>query len=272
MTSLCRAAGIDTREVDFPEINITDSASVHGVVSEVKPDFIVNCAAYTAVDAAEQNVSQAFAVNADGTANLALAARAAGAAVVHFSTDYVFDGKAGVPYIETDLPCPLSVYGASKLKGEQLLAELCPRHFVLRIAWLYGLTGANFVKTIRSLAIKKKLAGEPLMVVNDQIGTPTWTVDVCRQVFELISTEAYGLYHSTNEGCCSWFDFACAIIAAAGIGAAVQPCATSQFPRPAPRPAYGVLENRALKQLGLNRMPSWQEGFRRFLSRESEQA
>jgi dTDP-4-dehydrorhamnose reductase len=270
MAAFCEKAEIEFACADIPEIDITDLTITRRIISLTRPDCIINCSAYTAVDAAEKNEASAFAVNAAGVANIATAAVGIGASVVHFGTDYVFDGSAKIPYVETDKVNPKTVYGKSKLAGERLLSEICPEHYIIRIAWLYGRHGENFVKTIRRIAPQKKLAKEPLMVVEDQIGTPTWTVDVCRQTIALISTRAYGLYHSTSEGSCSWYDFARAIVAAAGVDVEIVPCATSQFPRPAPRPAYSVLENKALKNTGLNRMPQWQEGFNGFLSQEKE--
>jgi len=268
MTALCCGEGHAVEAVDVPVIDITDAGATDVIVQNARPDIIINCAAYTAVDAAETNESAAFAVNAAGTANIARAAARCGAAMVHFSTDYVFDGTAARPYVETDEPRPVSVYGKSKLAGERMLAEVLHRHFILRIAWLYGMHGGNFVKTIRDAAVRKKKAGQPLRVVNDQIGSPTHTIDVCRQTLTLIATGAFGLYHATSEGCCTWYDFAQAIVAAAGIDVQVEPCSTAEFPRPAPRPAAAVLENQALKKLGINRMPQWQDGFAEFLRRE----
>ncbi len=254
---------------DYPGVDITNLASVTTAVLQHSPDVIINCAAFTAVDLCETESQKAFAVNEGGAKNLALTARECGAKIVHISTDYVFDGRKKSPYVETDAPNPLSVYGKSKLAGEKGLVEACDRHFIFRIAWLYGTRGNNFLKTIRARAEKCALSGEPLKVVDDQIGTPTYTVHVCNQILRMISTDHYGLFHVTNEGWCSWFGFARAIMQAYGIRAEVVPCTTSEVPRPAPRPANSVLENKRLKQLGLNIMPQWEQGLQEYLKEEA---
>jgi dTDP-4-dehydrorhamnose reductase len=254
---------------DYPGVDITNPASVAAVVEQNSPEVIINCAAFTAVDQCENESRKAFAVNEVGVKNLALAARERGAKIVHISTDYVFDGGKKSPYVETDAPNPLSVYGKSKLAGELRLVETYDRHFIFRIAWLYGTRGNNFLKTVRARAEKCALSGEPLKVVDDQIGTPTYTVHVCNQILWMIPTDHYGLFHATNEGCCSWYDFAKAIVQAYGIRAEVVPCTTAEFPRPAHRPANSVLENKRLKQLGLNIMPQWEQGLEEYLKEEA---
>ena len=264
------ASGFAAEGVDFPVLDITSEAGVAAAVGRYKPDAIINCAAYTAVDKCEQEEAAAFAVNAGGAKNLALAARKHGAKLVHISTDYVFDGTKKAPYVESDAPNPLSVYGKSKLAGEKLLLETYDRYFIFRIAWLYGTRGNNFLKTIRSRAQQRKGTGEPLRVVNDQIGTPTYTMHVCNQILSMVSGERFGLYHCTNEGQCSWFDFARAIVRAYAIPVDVVPCTTEEFPRPAPRPANSVLENERLKKLGMNIMPQWEKGLEEYLEEEKK--
>jgi dTDP-4-dehydrorhamnose reductase len=207
-------------------------------------------------------------VSARGAGLLASAAEGCGAAFVHFSTDYVFDGQKISPYVESDPANPASVYGRSKLEGELLVRKNCRRSFIFRIAWLYGTGGNNFVKTIRELSKKNAAAGSPLRVVNDQTGSPTYTADVCRQTLRMLETIHYNLYHCTSEGECSWYDFACEIVRASGIQAMVKSCTTAEFPRPAPRPANSVLENSGLKKLGLNLMTHWKDGFAAFLRDE----
>jgi dTDP-4-dehydrorhamnose reductase len=258
----------DTRGVDFPAVDITNAQSIRDAVSHALPDVIINCAAHTAVDACEKDAEKAYAINCDGVRHLANAAKQVGARCVHISTDYVFDGTKKGPYVETDAPHPISVYGKSKLAGEQELIKTYDRYFIVRIAWLYGTRGNNFLKTIRSLAEKSAATGEPLKVVNDQIGTPTYTMHVCKQILSLINTDRFGLFHSTNEGQCSWYDFAKAIVSAYGLLARVVPCTTEEFPRPAPRPANSVLENERLKKLGLNIMPQWEEGLEEYMREE----
>jgi|WetSurMetagenome_2_1015567.scaffolds.fasta_scaffold61881_2 dTDP-4-dehydrorhamnose reductase len=268
MVCAARAGGHSVSGIDFPEIDITNQESVQSCFAAEKPHAVINCAAYTAVDACEIDRNRAFAVNTHGAGLLARAAAECGSMFVHFSTDYVFDGTKTGPYRESDPPNPASVYGKSKLEGELLVRDICLRSFIFRIAWLYGAGGGNFVKTIRGLAKKNAIAGVPVRVVNDQRGSPTCTLDVCRQTLRMLRTNHFGLYHCTSEGECSWYDFAAEIVCAAGIPAQVLPCTTAEFPRPAPRPANSVLENSGLKKLGLNFMPHWKEAFASFVRDE----
>lgn len=268
MVRAAHGAGHNVSVVDFPDIDITKQESIQSHIASFRPQAVINCAAYTAVDACETDRGHAFAVNALGAGLLARAADECGAVVVHFSTDYVFDGTKAGPYRESDPVNPVSVYGKSKLEGELLVRDNCLRSFIFRTAWLYGAGGDNFVKTIRNLARKYAPSNTPLRVVNDQFGTPTWTMDVCRQTFRMIGTKHFGLYHCTSEGECSWYDFAAEILRAANVPVQVLPCTTAEFPLPAPRPANSVLENSGLKKLGLNVMPHWKEAFAAFLREE----
>jgi dTDP-4-dehydrorhamnose reductase len=272
MVAMCQAAGHDTIGIDFPEIDITDRPATAALVEQQRPELIVNCAAFTAVDECEAKQERAFAINRDGVANIALAAQKTGSRVVHFSTDYVFDGLNTEPYVESDQPRPATIYGESKLAGEQALIAGLSRHYIFRIAWLYGLHGSNFVKTIRRVAAEKAATGGVLWVVNDQFGTPTYTREVIRQMLAVVDTEEYGLYHCTAEGFCSWYDFARLIVDQAGIAVDLQPCTTAEYPRPAQRPPYSVLENRRLKQLGLHTMQEWRAGFAAFAADEQAAA
>jgi len=262
------AAGHDAHGMDYPQIDITDPGSVQRAIENARPEMIVNCAGYTAVDACETDEQRAFAVNAAGVGHIAEAAQLCGASVAHISTDYVFDGAKPGPYVESDPPNPQSAYGRTKLAGEEALMRNCQRHFIFRIAWLFGAHGANFVKTIRRAAAEKAGRGESLKVVSDQRGTPTWTVEVCRQILRVIGARQHGLFHCTAEGECTWYDFARHIVEAAGIPASVVPCTTREFPRPAPRPANSVLENARLKALGLDSMKEWRSAFGEFLETE----
>jgi dTDP-4-dehydrorhamnose reductase len=268
MIAVAREQGFEVTGIDFPDIDITDLATIRSAIGTARPDAVVNCAAYTAVDKCETDKKTAFAVNSVGAGLLAQGAQEAGATFVHFSTDYVFDGKKTAPYLESDPPNPATVYGQSKFEGELQVQRNCEKSFIFRIAWLYGIGGNNFVKTIRNVARKNAASGAPLNVVSDQRGTPTWTVDVCRQTLALLPTHHYGLYHSTSEGECSWFDFAKAIVRAAAIPCTVLPCTTAEFPRPAPRPMNSILENERLKRLDLNLMPPWETSFGAFLRTE----
>jgi dTDP-4-dehydrorhamnose reductase len=264
-------AGYGITPIDYPQIDIRDKSSVESCVSGARPDVIVNCAAFTAVDDCETMPDKAFALNAAGCGVLAEVAKKHSAALVHFSTDYVFDGQASTPYTENSPTAPQSVYGKSKLRGEEIITELHDDVMIFRIAWLYGLHGNNFVKTIRRVALSCVQENRPLKVVNDQIGSPTWTISVVRQVFAMLDRRERGIFHCTSEGFCSWFDFAKEIVAAAGINADIKPCTTEEFPRPAPRPRYSVMENTRLKSIGVNIMPDWRDGFKEFLSTESLQ-
>jgi dTDP-4-dehydrorhamnose reductase len=262
--SLCRAGDHSVRGIDYPEIDISDKEHTRRIVAESGADTVINCAAYTAVDDCERNSETAFRINAGGIANIAHGARDCGAATVHISTDYVFDGTKNSPYTESDAPNPLSVYGKSKLEGERLLAGIVENFYIFRIAWLYGAQGNNFVKTIRSLAQRNGAQGLPLKVVNDQFGTPTWTKDVVRQILLTLGKGTFGIFHCTGEGACTWYDFACAIVKSFGIRVEVVPCSTAEFPRLAVRPRYGVLENAMLKKIGINAMPQWLDSYASF--------
>ncbi|MCL2241995.1 MAG: dTDP-4-dehydrorhamnose reductase [Chitinispirillia bacterium] len=258
-------AGHDVIPVDYPQIDICDKALVDTCIDNASPDAIINCAAFTAVDNCETEQDKAFALNADACGILAEAAKKASALFIHISTDYVFDGTGSSPYTEDSPVNPQSVYGKSKLAGEEAIINTYDDIMIFRIAWLYGSHGNNFVKTIRKIAAANAMEGKPLKVVNDQFGTPTWTVDVCRQILTVLDGRDRGIFHCTSEGSCSWFDFAREIIHAAGIDADIRPCTTEEFPRPAPRPRYSVLENARLKAAGANIMPDWKDGFRKFL-------
>jgi dTDP-4-dehydrorhamnose reductase len=261
-----KSAGHDVIPVDYPQIDICDKSSLEKFADSVKPDTIINCAAFTAVDDCETAADKAFALNGDACRNLADIAKRFKSLLIHYSTDYVFDGRASTPYIEDGPTNPQSVYGKSKLRGEEAVLKLCDNSMIFRIAWLYGAHGNNFVKTIRRAAESNARVGKPLKVVTDQFGSPTWTVSVCRQTLAMLTRSERGIFHCTSEGSCSWYDFAKEIVSAAGINADVQSCTTQEFPRPAPRPQYSVLENARLKSIGINIMPDWRDAFKEFLS------
>jgi dTDP-4-dehydrorhamnose reductase len=261
MVSTLTSAGHSVSQTDFPAIDIADPESVAQAVKDAPYQAVINCAAFTAVDACETRKDDAYAVNAIGVRHIAEAARTIGAKVLHFSTDYVFDGMKNVPYVESDAPNPKSVYGQSKLEGERLLVQSLDNHIILRVAWLYGIHGQHFIKKIKTRALSLKGTGQALNVVTDEIGTPTYTLDVCRQTLELLKSNAQGLFHCTNEGFCTRFEFAQEIIKAYGPAIEVKPCLSKDFPLPAPRPAYGVLENKRLKDLGINVMRDWKVAF-----------
>jgi len=244
------------------ELDITNLDQVKQVIAEVRPDVVIHAAAYTKVDLAESEPDQAFLINAYGTRNVAVASEAVGAKLVYISTDYVFDGTANVPYNEFAPTNPLSIYGKSKLVGEQFVRDLHSKFFIVRTSWVYGKHGKNFVKTMLKLAQER----DELMVVHDQVGCPTYTVDLANCILELIQTEKYGIYHVSNSGHCSWYEFAKAIFEEAGIEVKVNPCTTKDFPRPAPRPAYSVFEHMSLQLNGFPNMRLWRQALKAFLS------
>ncbi|WP_286945404.1 dTDP-4-dehydrorhamnose reductase [Acetobacterium sp. UBA5834] len=250
---------IDFVGYDIPEFDITDKEKMTAIITSEQPTVIINCGALTNVDGCETQKELAMAINATGPRYLAEIARDRDIVLVQVSTDYVFDGsgiiEAGAvrPYRETDPTDPKTVYGESKAAGEKAVSEIAPKYFIVRTAWLYG-DGNNFVKTMLELASKHP----KLTVVNDQIGSPTSTVDLAAAIIDLIHTDHYGIYHGTCEGQCSWYDFAIEIFRLSGIDIPVEPVTSEQFVRPAPRPKYSVLENKALNDLQLNLFRPWQ--------------
>jgi len=247
------------------ELDITDLAQCREVFQTNMPDAVVHCAAYTKVDQAEAEPDEAYRVNAYGTRNAALAAEEIGAKFVYVSTDYVFDGRADKPYREYDRTDPQTVYGRSKLAGEQLVQSLTSRYFIVRTSWVYGKYGANFVKTMLKLSEER----DSLKVVHDQVGSPTYTLDLARFLLELVRTDYFGIYHASNSGICSWYEFAKAIFEERELNVEVEPCTTAEFPRPAPRPAYSVLDHGAIRAHGLKPLRPWREALRHYL-RNSE--
>lgn len=258
LVRLLEARGDVVLGTDVDELDITDAAACMRVVQEFGPDVIFSCAAWTAVDAAEEQEDAAYVVNADGPRNLARAAASTGAWLVQISTDYVFSGDSSAPYRVTDVPDPKSAYGRTKLAGELAVAcELPDHHYIVRTAWLYGVTGSNFAKTIMTLADER----DSLKVVDDQRGQPTYARDLAEQLSTLIDARPpAGIFHGTNAGDCTWFDFARAVLAASGRDAdKVEPCTSEDFPRPAPRPASSVLDHSRWEEVGLAPMRSWQD-------------
>ncbi|HQR78603.1 MAG TPA: dTDP-4-dehydrorhamnose reductase [Actinomycetota bacterium] len=257
---LLRVLGERAVGVDVPDIDITDLDSVRETLDRVGPEVVVNCAAYTAVDAAETDETRAEAVNGRGPANLARACRTR---LLHISTDYVFNGTAASPYPEDAAPAPRSAYGRTKLHGERAVLNH-PDAYVVRTAWLYGATGRNFVKTLLELERTR----ETVSVVTDQVGQPTWSRDLAGQLVRLGESSAEpGVYHGTNAGQTSWFGFARRIFSLLGADPArVQPTTTDQFPRPAARPAYSVLGHERWRRQGLPEMRPWEQALAEALS------
>ncbi|ULT56450.1 dTDP-4-dehydrorhamnose reductase [Neobacillus drentensis] len=247
--------------LDRSQLDITDEQAVKAYMESVKPDAILHCAAYTNVDAAEQDKETAYNVNALGAKYLAEAASKAGAKMVYVSTDYVFDGTASEPY-EVDHPThPLGVYGETKFAGEEFVKRSLDRYFIVRTAWVFGINGNNFVKTMLRLAEER----DELGVVHDQVGSPTYTVDLARFMIDLVESDQYGIYHATNEGVCSWYEFAVEIFNQAGVNVKVNPLTSEQFPRPAARPKYSVLSKKKITDQGFTPLPNWKEALSAFL-------
>jgi len=244
------------------DLDITDPDCADRVAA-LKPDWVVHTAAATDVDGCEREPEWAMAVNAEGTRLVAEGCRRVGAGLLYVSTDYVFDGRKGAPYVESDAPAPLSAYGRSKLEGERWVQRLAPRWTIVRTAWLYGVHGKNFVKTI----LGKTTAGESLRVVDDQVGSPTYAVDLAGAIALLVSRGRTGLYHVTNSGSCSWYEFTLEILRLAGPGGSTVSRITSvQLSLPARRPGYSALENAAWKAAGLPSLRLWKEALADMLS------
>ena len=252
------------------DLELTDRAQVNETLQKYRPGLILNTAAYHRVDECEDEPERAFAVNAIAVRDLALAAKEIGAALVHFSTDYVFDGRQQSPYREVDPPCPLSVYAMSKLAGEHFVRTILERHFVIRTCGLYAgpgsrAKGGNFVEAMLALARE----GREIRVVGDQVLTPTSAKDLAKKVRQLAETGQYGLYHITNSGECSWYQFAAAIFDLAGMRPRLKEITSAAYGARARRPAYSVLDNASLRSLGLDDLRGWQDALADYLDERS---
>ena len=242
-------------------LDITDKEHTINFIKENKPDIVINSAAYTNVDCCEENTDLAYSVNGDGPRNLALGCREVDCPLVHVSTDYVFNGKNTRPWVEDDEIGPISVYGKSKLQGEIAIQEILNKFFIVRTAWLFGVNGGNFPKTMLELAKSHPV----ITVVTDEVGCPTYTLDLAEAISKLIETDYYGIYHITNSDSCSWFDFAKYIFEVAGVDVEVAPVTAAEFARPAPRPSYSVLENRKWIENGFKPLRSYKEAIKDYI-------
>lgn len=257
----------ETVPLNHPDIEISDRDSVMRVLSSIRPELVINTAAYHKVDDCEKNPERSFLVNSMGALHLADVSEALRCALVHISTDYVFDGRKGRPYVESDLPDPLNVYAVTKVAGEHFIAAHCSRHYIVRSSGLYGhnkcrAKGKNFIDTMLGLARE----GKDIRVVQDEVLTPTYTYHLALQVRELVKTGEFGLYHATNNGSCSWYEFAMEIFRHAGLNPNVRPVSAKEFPSPIKRPAYSVLDNARLRALGIDRMPVWTESLEHYFN------
>lgn len=250
---------------DLPQVDIGDPESVADLLAQTHPQVIINCAAYTAVDACESNQELSWRINAEGPGHLAREAARLRARLIHVSTDYVFDGTrpAPQPYFEDDLPNPLSQYGRSKLAGEKAVVNNCSDYVILRTAWLYGATGKNFLKTMARLALADP--ARQLKVVDDQHGSLTWSRTLARQIELLLGGAVTGIVHATSEGHANWYEVARTFLSALDLPFAMRPCTTAEYPTPAHRPANSILENRVLKAAGCNLFVDWREDLEQFV-------
>lgn len=254
--------GIEYIGVDVEEMDITDADACRRVITGAAPDAVIHCAAYTAVDAAEDNVELCRKINAEGTKNIAEVCKDLDIKMMYISTDYVFNGEGTRPWEPDDHREPLNIYGLTKYEGEVYIERLVKKFFTVRIAWVFGVNGKNFIKTMLRLGKERGAVS----VVDDQIGSPTYTYDLARLLVDMIQTEEYGRYHATNEGLCSWYEFACEIFRQAGMDEVkVTPVDSSQFPAKAKRPKNSRMDRSKLVEKGFTPLPTWQDALGRYL-------
>lgn len=256
----CEKRNIDAVGVDIEEMDITDPTQVEKVIKEAQVDAVIHCAAWTAVDKAEEEIDLCRKVNKDGPANIAKVCEELDLPMMYFSTDYVFNGLGEEPWMEYEEREPLNVYGLTKYEGE-LEVERLKKYFTIRISWVFGLNGNNFIKTMLRLG---KERGE-VNVVNDQVGSPTYTYDLAKLCVDMIQTDKYGTYHATNQGYCSWYEFACEIFRQAGMDVKVNPVTSDAFPAKAVRPKNSRMNQTELDRNGFDRLPTWQNALERYL-------
>lgn len=253
--------GIQAVGVDIEEMDVTDAESVDKVIREAAPDAVIHCAAYTAVDAAEEHEELCRKVNTGGPRNIARVCKELDIKMVHISTDYVFGGEGTAFWKPEDACDPQSVYGMTKYEGELAVQELLEKYFIVRLTWTFGINGKNFVKTMLNLSKNH----DTIRVVNDQIGSPSYTYDLAKLLVDMVLTDKYGVYHATNEGICSWYEFACAIFREAGIEMNVVPVTTQEYGAKAKRPANSRMDKEKLTRNGFERLPSWQDALTRYI-------
>ncbi|MCI9436888.1 MAG: dTDP-4-dehydrorhamnose reductase [Lachnospiraceae bacterium] len=253
--------GIETVGVDIEEMDITDPFSVDRVIKEAAPDAVIHCAAFTAVDAAEENEALCRRVNAEGPRNIAKVCRELDVKMIQISTDYVFGGEGTHFWKPEDACDPQSVYGRTKYEGEIAVREILNKYFIVRIAWVFGINGKNFVRTMLNLA----KTHDTIRVVNDQFGSPTYTYDLAKLLADMVVTDKYGVYHATNEGICSWYEFACTIFKEAGVDVKVVPVTTAEYAAKAKRPANSRMDNNKLTENGFHKLPAWQDALARYV-------
>lgn len=254
--------GMEALGVDIEEMDITDASSVERVIKDASPDAVIHCAAYTAVDAAEENEELCRRVNRDGPQNIANVCKELDIKMVYISTDYVFGGEGQHFWKPEDQCNPQSVYGKTKYEGELAVMNTLDKYFIVRIAWVFGINGKNFVRTMLNLS----KSHDTVRVVNDQFGSPTYTFDLARLLADMVVTDKYGIYHATNEGTCSWYEFACAIFKEAGVQIDVVPVTTKEYAAKAKRPANSRMDNGKLAANGFEMLPAWQDALARYIA------
>ena len=249
--------------VDREEMDLMDNEAIRIFIMNLKPDAIIHCAAYTAVDKAEEEAEICYQINAEAVKVIAECAKELDVKMIYISTDYVFDGTKEGEYVETDIPNPINVYGASKLKGEQYVQELLEKYYIVRISWVFGVNGNNFIKTMRRLGLER----DELNIIHDQVGSPTYTEDLAPLLVDMIETNKYGIYHATNEGFCSWYEFANEIFKQSRIEVKTNPITTDQYPTAAKRPMNSQMSKAKLKENGFNILPTWQNALTDYIKK-----
>lgn len=247
--------------VDRDEMDLMDNEAIRTFIMNLKPEAIIHCAAYTAVDKAEEEVENCYQINAESVKVISECAKELDVKLIYISTDYVFDGTKEGEYVETDLPNPINVYGASKLKGEQYVQTLLEKYYIVRISWVFGVNGNNFIKTMRRLGSER----DELNIINDQVGSPTYTADLAPLLVDMMETDKYGIYHVTNEETCSWYEFANEIFKQSRIEVKTNPITTDQYPTAAKRPMNSRMSKAKLKANGFNLLPTWQQALAHYL-------
>jgi dTDP-4-dehydrorhamnose reductase len=264
LAKILRYKNIDFLATDRSTMDITNIEQVSKVIKDYFPDIVIHCAAYTYVDKAEDEKELCYSINVLGTKYISQACKEIDAKLIYISTDYVFDGKGIEPFIETDLPNPINYYGHTKYQGEMIVQSLLSKYFIVRVSWLFGSNGKNFVKTIQNL-LKDR---EHISVVSDQFGSPTYTLDLAKILLEIIKSEEYGLYHITNEGFCSWYEFALEILNLSGRDVRIYPINSSEFPTKAKRPFNSRLSKDKVMEVFSYKLQNWKSALREYENNE----
>ena len=248
--------------VDREEMDLMNNNMIQNFIMNLKPEAIIHCAAYTAVDQAEEEVEICYQINAEAVKVIAECAKTLDIPMIYISTDYVFDGTKASEYVETDIPNPINVYGASKLKGEQYVQQLLEKFYIVRISWVFGINGNNFIKTMQRLGNEH----DELNIIHDQVGSPTYTADLASLLVDMIETNRYGIYHATNEGYCSWYEFAAEIFKQSQLDVTLHPITTDQYKTKAKRPLNSKMSKQKLSDYGFHRLPTWQEALKNYIN------